>query len=541
MVQRQEYARSRLTGTATEMRTLTRAFAKDERGVTAVIFAICFVAIFAMIAIAVDYGFASLAKMRQQAALDAATMAASEKLGLPDEQTAGKAIANTFYKANTRPEDGGEIGEIVLDATQGEVRALGMTDYLTSLLNGINVSKLRIGTGTKIVRGLSSAEIALVLDNSGSMAGQPLADLKSAAEDLLDIVFVGTEGTERMRIGIVPFAGSVNVGAAFATSDWIDKDAASPVHRENLEAGTNKTRFQLFDDLGVAWAGCVEARPSPYDVQDVPVMEANGATFFVPMFAPDEPDADNDDGASYSNNYLVDDGGACTPQPQTCTGGYSRRGNCRGWTKEPLAPAVAQSRVCKYSSATFSGAGPNAGCTTSPILPLTSTKSQIQSAISAMQASGNTNIGEGVMWGLRVVSPSPPFTEGREYDAERNRKIIVLMTDGQNTYSATSNHNKSTYGAFAYGIKNRLGSNYQSAEYRNQMNIKTQVACSAAKAAGITIYTIAFRLETDPVTTSLLGGCASSSDKALTASNGTALVEAFRQIGRDISSLRIAG
>ena len=38
------------------------------------------------------------------------------------------------------------------------------------------------------------------------------------------------------------------------------------------------------------------------------------------------------------------------------------------------------------------------------------------------------------MWGWRVLSPTAPFTEGRAYTANDNKKILVLMTDGENTY-----------------------------------------------------------------------------------------------------------
>ena len=39
------------------------------------------------------------------------------------------------------------------------------------------------------------------------------------------------------------------------------------------------------------------------------------------------------------------------------------------------------------------------------------------------------------------------------------KKFMVVMTDGQNTYQAYNNHNRSSYGAFAYAVKNRLGAN----------------------------------------------------------------------------------
>ena len=61
-----------------------------------------------------------------------------------------------------------------------------------------------------------------------------------------------------------------------------------------------------------------------------------------------------------------------------------------------------------------------------------------------MQAKGGTNIMEGVMWGWRVLSPEPPFTEGKAYDDPENDKFLIVMTDGENWHQSRSNHNKST-------------------------------------------------------------------------------------------------
>jgi hypothetical protein len=73
------------------------------------------------------------------------------------------------------------------------------------------------------------------------------------------------------------------------------------------------------------------------------------------------------------------------------------------------------------------------------------------------------------------------------------------------------------------------------------MNTKTRAACTNAKARGIIIYTIAFRLENDTSTRALLSACASDSSKAFVASDGAVLNQVFQAIGREISNLRVAG
>ncbi len=96
------------------------------------------------------------------------------------------------------------------------------------------------------------------------------------------------------------------------------------------------------------------------------------------------------------------------------------------------------------------------------------------------------------------------------------------------------------YGAFDYASKGRLGSTYSQSAYLSQMNSRTLSACANAKTQGVTVYTIAFRLESDPATLSLLQSCASGGDKAYRASDGQALIQVFQIIGREISQLRVS-
>jgi Flp pilus assembly protein TadG len=226
---------------ASRVTALAARFRGDERGATAIILSIILTVILLGAAVAIDHGRHVTARLRQQAALDAALLAASDQLGLPEQDTAGPEKARAFYRANS---------------------------------------------------GSSSVEVALVLDNSGSMgaasateAGTYLGDLKVAARNLVSVVYAGAEGSDKVKMSVVPFAASVNVGADNRAAAWIDGAADSSIHTENFAEA--RRRFDLFNAMGVAWRGCVEARPAPFDVHDAPA--TGGDTLFVPMFAVDEP------------------------------------------------------------------------------------------------------------------------------------------------------------------------------------------------------------------------------------------------------------
>lgn len=522
-----------------------RPFAADEAGVTSVIFAIMFSVFFLVAALAVDWGIGTTEKLRQQEALDAATLAASEKLGLPEQDTEGPAVAHAFFAANTGNDPRKTIDSIEFDEEAGEIVAATSSTLLTHLLKAVGIEYMTPSSRSTVAKAVGTVEVVLVLDNSGSMAGQWLTDLKAAASTLLNVAMTGSRGTDRVRVGVVPFAASVNVGAWNATSGWIDTAGLAPSHYENFEGPTS--RLDLFSAMSVPWGGCVEARPSPHDVEDTAPTAMDGATLFVPMFAPDEPDDANDGDSSrtvdYPNNYLGDGLGSC-PDTRVCTR-TSRRGTCTRWAPGPaLSPETAQARVCKYDLETpdSSAPGPNQGCTTTPIRPLTSTRDDIEASIDAMVARGNTNIAEALMWGVRVLSPDEPFTEGRAYDTQGNEKFLVLMTDGENNLGAGySNQNRSIYTPYGYASKGRLGTTYTQTGYRNVLNAKTAATCATAKAHGIKVYTIAFRLESNPTTLELLRNCASTAEAAFKATDGAGLSTAFRAIARDITKLRVAG
>ena len=283
---------------------------------------------------------------------------------------------------------------------------------------------------------------------------------------------------------------------------------------------------------------------------------------------------------NFSNNTLYNGGyyGAHAPGCE-CRSGHgtwnpiSGNGNNRtfersfscttGYIPANLTDRELQERVCKYyqgtSGSNFSR-GPNADCTRTPILPLTATPATVISTINNMQAEGGTNIHMGAVWGMRALSPTEPFTQGGAYD-EAISKVMIIMTDGENTAYQTNNMNGSAYNSaygFPYNSQNtnanstsggnvtRLGPvNATNAQLITQMNERTAQTCANAKAAGITVYTIG--LATNSVTQStpavvqaLLTNCASTPDRARFPAASSELKATFESIANDLSALRLA-
>ena len=375
----------------------------------------------------------------------------------------------------------------------------------------------------------------MVLDNSGSMSGSKIDALKEAASDLINSLFelsLSNPAPDPVRIGIVPFTAAVNVGPEYRNASWMDTLGIGPNaginHDYDLTPTTLITnRFSLFDTMNnVEWLGCVEARAHPYDVDDTTPTPLIPATLFQPMFAPDEPDP----WGGGDNDYLDDEGGTCLTNSGQLD--YCSNNTCR------------QERVCKYNGVNGAGfndrgEGPNFHCMANPLTPLSNSQGVLLAAVNAMVAGGYTNIEQGIVWGWHLLSDNAPFTEGRPFDEVGNHKVLIVMTDGANTYISRSNMNRSHYMAFNYIKHGYLGTTSSTnSTVVNAMNDRTLEVCANIPSQ-ITVYTIAFELD-DADAEKILLDCASDPTKAFDAGNSEELIAAFQLIAQDIATLRIA-
>jgi Flp pilus assembly protein TadG len=253
--------------------------------------------------------------------------------------------------------------------------------------------------------------------------------------------------------------------------------------------------------------------------------------------------------------------GGTQTRARTCAGG--------GYIPQGLSNRELQERVCKYYAGVGSTGyswGPNADCTRTAILPLTTNPATVISTINGMQAQGGTNIHTGVVWGFRALSPTAPFSEGAPYD-EATSKVMIVMTDGENTAyhyncgtqaSLNGNCFHSAYG-FQYNSNNsstttssggnipRMGnpSNVDNSVLVTEMNQRTLDSCINAKAAGISVYTIG--LATDSVSQStpetvrtMLQNCATTAADAKFPNSASELKATFEDIANELSALRLA-
>jgi Flp pilus assembly protein TadG len=160
---------------------------------------------------------------------------------------------------------------------------------------------------------------------------------------------------------------------------------------------------------------------------------------------------------------------------------------------------------------------------TNEVVRLTSQQGPLASTIESMHPSGYTYIPAGLTWGWRVLSDELPFADGTPKGVKINNKpvakVVVLMTDGENTRSPTYPKHD--------GWNTRLS------------DTLTQTLCTNMKDDGITIYTVAFEI-TGSTAKDVLESCASSPGKFFDAQSADQLASSFTSIGKALSQLRIA-
>jgi len=352
---------------------------------------------------------------------------------------------------------------------------------------------------------------------------------------------VQVDDPEKLKFAMVPFATFVNVGPQYGPTfnkkgkmvkgsgaAWLDLKGKADIPQ--LELKKNVSRFQVFHHLGEQWKGCVETRmptkKAAYDVDDIPPNKKDANSLFVPAFAIDEPDS------GYANDYIDS---PVNPLDKSAMGQVKKL--LKYGIQDILDPVESVLELIPVEAEIDGGKGPNRGCDMQPITPLTNDYNLIKSKVNQLQAAGTTNIMEGVAWGHRVLSPGEPFTEGATPD-KVVRKILIVLTDGANNFGNNSTALGSEYSSFGYLVDGRLVEGGSSST-TDAMNERTLAACTAAKNAGIELYTIRLE-EPDVKTGTMLQQCATDAEHYFDAPSRSQLDDVFQQIKERIIVLRLA-
>ncbi|MDR7221334.1 VWA domain-containing protein [Aminobacter aminovorans] len=143
------------------------------------------------------------------------------------------ATVRAFLEANSSrllaPGEKVVLNKVVVDKLVGTVEASAYIDVNVFFPLFGSANKQRVSARTASLYSDKRIEIAMMLDVTGSMEGQKIEDLKKAATNAVDSLLKGEttpSGEPRVRMSLVPYANSVNVGDLAQSSVFVEATEA---------------------------------------------------------------------------------------------------------------------------------------------------------------------------------------------------------------------------------------------------------------------------------------------------------------------------
>lgn len=456
-----------------QIRQRLARFQEDTSGSVAVLYAGSAILVLGFMALAVDGARAHLLRSQLHYAVDSAAIAIGKEMKyLDDDQLL--LLAESYVTTNVSPrllgiEGQFEVGDLTVEVLPGatdDLKEIRATAVMNTTLLGIvdGDSTVSLQRSAVVRREIKGLEMALSLDVTGSMdwgsgteGVSRIEALQSASTDLLDIIFGDNPTHPRVWISVVPFTRSVQ---AQTDVSWVQQSTMDP---PKPHAGYNEQyKWNPQPDFAGGDSFCYGERST----QSL----AEGDT------------PPSSEGTKFPAWYEYD---------------FTYRGY---WNQ-------------KYRYFVKAWGGYRCPDVAHDILPLTNVRSEIQAHIDGLVPFGGTATDRGAVWGWRTISErwrgywdTADSAHPLDNDAPLNNKVLVLMTDGQNSYQSSSDP------ALA-----RI--------------------CANAKANGITIVSINFAMSENLY--DLYRNCASSPSLFFPAATGEQLRSTFHAIALQLSVLRL--
>jgi len=509
----------------TALTRMLRSLRRCRRGGIAMWFALSFIPLVIVVGMAIDVTRAYVVKVHLQAALDDAGLAvASTTNSSVNLQTR----LNQYFYGNFPSNQIGVPTSITMSSPAGNSNVINLTATATLqplFMEIAGFGTLTVGGFSQVTKEPTGLELAMVLDNTGSMYTTPsgatvnnITALKTDTVDVINILFGGNTSNSQLKISLVPFVTAVNVGDLAPS---IIAAGSLPTAKDSGGV-SHAISYSSTDDT--EWKGCVEEPDPPNDELD-----SAPAGSWTPYWWP------TDSGTTGFHN------------------------NPWGpWSGNIDVPNNVNSNNAKtYHS-------PNLACGT-PLTRLTSNQTTLLAAANAMQAwnRSGTMIHVGAAWGWRTISPDSVFQTGGvpdalPYNTQGWIKAMIIETDGQNDFFWNNSgnncpNNSGTMGNCtnpdytAYGSLSaaRLGNNTsksiatQQTEADTTLDSRLTAVCNSIKAKGIVVYAIGFSGSGSAVS-SALQGCAGNGGQYFLAPDQATLQSTFETIANQLNAIRLS-
>ncbi|CAN5449326.1 ubiquitin-activating E1 FCCH domain-containing protein [soil metagenome] len=224
----------RMSGFGSAMRSLVQRFAVSSRGNVAMIFALTLPILVMITMGGVDLNRASTVRVNLQDALDAATLAAARSVAVTDADLTD--IGMKALRANLANYPDISVPSATFHMNADQIVVANATVNVKTLVANIILppygklldDTLPVAAHSEVNRSAKNIEVGLVLDITGSMAGQRIIDLRAAATQLVDIVVQPVQTPYYTRMAIIPYSIGVNMGS------YADSARGAPVGAKTI-------------------------------------------------------------------------------------------------------------------------------------------------------------------------------------------------------------------------------------------------------------------------------------------------------------------
>ena len=196
-------------------------FASDDRGGVAIIFALMFTVLLLCVGVGIDYSRVTHTSSKLGAAADAAALAGGLAL-LDGRNTDADIRAITVKYFNENVNQSGTFGNVgpvtvTIDRAAGAVKVDASAAVEMTIMRTQGYQQINVPVTSSTLSDQKDIELGMALDVTGSMGGQKIIDLRNAAKDLVDILLPDSGTPNKVRIGLAPYAASVNAGVYAST------------------------------------------------------------------------------------------------------------------------------------------------------------------------------------------------------------------------------------------------------------------------------------------------------------------------------------
>jgi Flp pilus assembly protein TadG len=527
-----------------------RDFARARRGNIAMIFAICLVPLTITAGVGLDYARGMVVHSQMSEALDAAALAIGSTSGLTQSQAQN--LASQYFTANYKgdPSYGTPTLNPIVYNSNGSVTVSATDSMPVTLLKAVGVSPVTVGASSTVVWGQNKLWVALVLDNSGSMAQNgKMSALQSASKQLLTTLQGASSTPGDVEVAVVPFTNDVNAGTAINTSyiDWTNWSAQGAADLPATTAGPGDnctsgysygcrspgTNTQMSSSATIPTSGSTKGYICPWSYSSSSYTNGTNGHYFMGCFT----------SVAASGTTVISTGSSAS-----CTGYSSSNCSCKNSgnsktcsTKNWTHPAwVAETnhalwngcftdRTQSYDiqntqpSGSTSGfeADNNDNCPAATITILGYNWTSLASQITAMQAAGSTNQAIGVAHGWQALTPGNPY--GTPAVPASTTRYIILLSDGLNTQDRW----------YGNGMT-------ESTTLDGNIDSREEKTCDAAKADGVVIYALYVNINGSDGDSAPLQYCASDSSKYFVLTSSSQIATDFATIAQQITNLRVS-